>query len=463
MPNRPAKILLVDDDPATERLLSGICSADHFSISGRNSIKSAIEALGERWDLAVVDNLLVDGTGLEFLDICQKTDPDLPLIIISRANIAQTTIEAMKRGAFDCLRKPIDLGLLQDRVEAAYQSRQQAPTTMIAQPRSAGSELPTVLVGETERMLRVFKDVGRLAATSDPVLIIGESGTGKESVARCIHGFGADRDSPFATIYCPGFIGNELERQLENQLATIRDSGGTIFLQEIADLAVTAQSQLLAWLRRGTFEVSSTSGRPGIRLMATSTRPLEHRVTAGEFRADLFYLLSAHLIEVPPLRQRTGDIPILTGHILRQRYPERSPRVSEEAMRLLSSHVWPGNIDELTNVLRRSVVQGNGQIIADSQLRESLRRRLTNEPHDTSHGDHLTNWGFVFKSQCDSNRGDLYATATEEMDTNILPIVLEHTGGNQSEAARVLGMTRASLRKKLRVLGLAVKRKSVES
>jgi DNA-binding NtrC family response regulator len=464
MSDRPAQLLLVDDDPTMEPLLRNLLPRDRFEITWHRTLASGLAALPQEWDVVLVSSLLGDGVGLKLLEESATRPIRPPVILIAASRIVSTTIEGMKCGAFDCIRKPIDLAQLRERIEAACRSRQRCTPASPAEPLGAADpyqdDLPVALVGENERMLGVFKDVGRLAQCHGPVLIQGECGTGRESVARCIHRHSSRSEQPFAVIYCPGYVGSEIEQQVENQLQALhKGGGGTIFLQEIADISVTAQSQLLAWIRRGIFAGDAAGLESGVRLMATSSTPLDVRVRTGPFRADLYYLLGAHLIEVPALRQRISDIPLLVAHILRQLKPNRMPAVSDEAMRLLTSHMWPGNIDELTSVLRRCVVAGNGCVVADESLRDSIRSSVSRKTEEST-GLHMTDWGSLVSFHLEGNREDLYLAATEELDIKLLPMVLTHTGGNQSEAARLLGMTRASLRKKIRGLGLDARRKS---
>lgn len=466
MSEKPARVLLVDDGPDLELQAEseGLLPADRFEISLKRSVADGIQAVDDDWDAVVVSSQLGDGQGLSLLDASRQLRLPPPVILVVQKSVVTTTIEAMKRGAFDCIRKPIERVRLQEQIEAACLSKRQfksASPSVIATD-DENDDLPVALVGENERMLRVFKDVGRLSRSHEPVFIQGESGTGKESVARCIHRNSSRAEQPFAVIYCPGYESSEFEQQVESQLQSLHKAGGgTVFLQEIADISVTAQSQLLAWLRRGMFAGDATGLQQGIRLMATSTAPLDVRVREGQFRGDLYYLLSAHLIEVPALRQRIGDIPLLVRHLLRQLRPTHTPSVSDEAMQLLTCHLWPGNIDELTSVLRRSVVAGNGWVIANDSLRNAIRSSVIRESDGPS-SSNVTDWGTLVSFHLESDREDLYTTATEELDLKLLPMVLAYTGGNQSEASRLLGMTRASLRKKMRGLGLDARRKSAD-
>ena len=333
---------------------------------------------------------------------------------------------------------------------------------------------PSYLVGETPPMQEVFKAIGKSAGLNIPVLIRGENGTGKESVARAIHDHSAFSAGPFIKLHCPAFDEPRFEAELfgihdarghNSQIGKIQLAAeGTLMLQEIGNLPLSMQTKILQAVREGVFDPigSETSMPVRCRVLMTSSQDLERRAREGHMRADLYYLLSAFVIALPPLRQRRDDLPLLIDHLLKHSDsqgsgdPTDTPQVSQEALERLCKHTWPGNIDELYSALKRSLIDAKGNTILADTLNESLTREpVLEESRDRENGSR-TDWSTFVDLRVDAGVSDLYSDALSEMERRLLPRILQHTSGNQAQAAKILGITRTSLRKKLRQLNINV-------
>jgi two-component system nitrogen regulation response regulator GlnG len=325
-------------------------------------------------------------------------------------------------------------------------------------------------------MIEVYKAIGRVAGQDVPVLITGESGTGKELVARAIYRHGARGEAPFLAINCAAIPDALLESELfghERGAFTGADrlrigkfeqvSGGTLFLDEIGDMPLALQAKILRVLQEQAFERvgGNETVRTDVRLIAATNRDLEAWAAQGKYRPDLYYRLGVFTIHLPPLRERVDDLPLLVQHYVRRFSPELGRQVREiapEAMERLRGYPWPGNIRELQSVLKRALLRSTGPVLVPAFLPE-LPLRPADEPA-TASGAGSPLEALIEQRLRDGGR-DLYGEARRELDRFLLPRVLRTTGGNQLRAARALGITRRTLRVRLRELGLAVRR-SVE-
>jgi DNA-binding NtrC family response regulator len=469
-------IVVIDDDPLVSLIVEKAADGFGVQVVAAGTARAGLDDARRLCpQVVVLDNYLPDAQGIDVLRQLREIDADAPVLFITARGTGATAIEAMKLRAFDYLPKPIDLAKLRQQLERALELRR-----LLAAPEAKAPELaaraggPEALVGECPRMQLVFKAIGKVALQDSPVLIRGEHGTGKETVARTIHQNSLYVQGPLQKVHCPAFDEERIEvhlfgREGTDPAATVQGcfelaASGTLLLQEVGALSLPAQSRLLQVLREGRFD------RPGrsvsipvtCRLIATSSQDLEALVRAGRMRPDVYYLLSSFTICLPPLRQRHGDLPLLIEQLLAQRLRESSssaprPRVSEAALNVLSRHTWPGNIDELQSVLDRSLVEAKGNVILSEYMIEALNREPLLEqgaPGDRAHA--VTDWEAFADLRIEAGAENLYSEAINETDRKLLARVLGHTGGNQAHAARILGITRASLRKKLRSLGLSL-------
>jgi DNA-binding NtrC family response regulator len=305
------------------------------------------------------------------------------------------------------------------------------------------------------------------------VLILGESGTGKELVARAVYQHSRRATGPFLAINCAAIPENLLESELfghEKGAFTGADrrsigkfeqcSGGTLFLDEIGDMTPLTQAKVLRVLQDGRFERvgGNETVRTDVRVIAATNRELEQMVAAGEFRGDLYYRLGIVTITLPPLRERAEDLPLLVDHFLRRFSPEMGKevvQVSPESLELLRCYPWPGNLRELQSVLRQSLLRAQGPVLLADFLPPAVRGEA---PTETGPRSAAIDWEEFLDERLRAGSRDLYSEALAQMERSLVTRVLRHTGGNQPQAAKVLGITRGSLRTKIRTLGIKIER-----
>jgi two-component system nitrogen regulation response regulator GlnG len=425
---------------------------------------------------------LPDLSGLEAYQRIRQIDGRIPVIFITWAATADTAIEAMKEGAHDYLFKPLDLAHLRNVVVQALELGRlmRRPAVLVAQtPDTAAAEAAEAedggdaIIGRCPAMGEVYKAIGRVAAQNVIALITGESGTGKELVARAIYQHSTRARAPFLAINCAAIPESLLESELfghEKGAFTGADrrrigkfeqtSGGTLFLDEIGDMPLATQAKILRVLQDQSFERvgGNETVRTDVRLIAATHRDLKAWSAKGKFRQDLYYRLSVFTIPLPPLRERGDDLPLLVQHYLRRFSRELGRQVREitpEALEMLCRHPWPGNIRELQGVLKQALLQATGTVLIPAFLPESLR-----PPPDLSAG-HVpgAEGDFSFEAfilrRLEEGSVSLSAEAHQHLDRLLLRLALRHTNGNQVQAARVLGISRQTLRAKTRELGLS--------
>jgi DNA-binding NtrC family response regulator len=467
---RLARVLVVDDDPLVRRMFEAGIGERGYTVSSAADGKTALELVRrESPDVVVLDNILPDLNGLEVLRLLREYDAHLPVILITAQGTSLTAIQAMKACAFDYLSKPVDLGRLESQIGRAIEARRLMRVPVVAAGGPSPDGGADALIGRSPAMQDVFKAIGRVALEDVPILIEGEPGTGKELTARAIYHHGPRSGGPFHVVNCADFDAPSLDVELygsdeetgpgPRQGRVEQCRGGVLLLEEVGRLSPPAQSRLLRLLRDREFE--RVGGREtlstDVQVIVSTTGRLESLVDQGRFRTDLYYHLVSFRISLPPLRKREEDIPLLVEHFVKQssgigRSLSSAPiRISEEALQLLSRHVWPGNLDELRSVLRRALVETKGTVVAS----DFLLSALGGEPAvEAGRALGVTNWRMFAEAKTSEGSQHLYADAVEEMERNLLRQVLDGTGGNQARAARILGITRGNLRKKIRTLGL---------
>ncbi|WP_425619253.1 sigma-54-dependent transcriptional regulator [Anatilimnocola sp. NA78] len=471
---RLPRLLVVDDDPLVLRLAHGVFDDEHYTLLTARTGEQALQMLSQRPSVMILDNVLPDLGGLAVLAQARQLDPHLPVIFITARGTSQTAIEAMKRGAFDYLHKPLDLSVLEHQVQLALEARRlMHEPVVIAAANENREETIEALVGRGPLMSEVFKAIGRAAARQEPVLLQGETGTGKALVARAIYQNSSRSTKPFRVVKCSDFDSATLDHELfgvdspssGDQVGKLEQcNGGTLLLEEIAELSPQIQSKLFRLVTTGTFERGTTGNviSTDVRLLCTTSRDLEPLIGQRAFRAELYYALRALAITLPPLRQRRDDLPALVDHFVQRfmhlstQYNQQQVRVSPEAMDLLREHSWPGNLDELQSVLQQTLIENTGTVLASSSLLRSLRRGTSGETSaSTAQAPPAqTYWQQFVSSGLGRSTTHLYSEAIADMERHVVALVLENTSGNQARAARILGITRGNLRKKLRALGL---------
>jgi DNA-binding NtrC family response regulator len=447
-----ATILIVDDDRTIrEGLLRTVTAAGFAARAAPGIVAARAELARGGVDGVLLDIRLKDGSGLDLLAELRAAYPSLPVVMATAYGDSQRTIEAMKLGAFDYLTKPFDLDRLLDTLRRAVKAppAAEAPPapTDPGDPGDAGAQL----IGSSARMLAVWKAIGRAASSSVSVLITGESGTGKELVARAIHDHSARKAGPFVAVNIaalpPTLVESELfghERGAFTGASARREgrfeaaAGGTLLLDEIGDLDLSLQTKLLRVLQEGTFERvgSQEQLRATARIVAATSRPVLPKTPGATLREDLFYRLAVLHLELPPLRERKSDIPLLVQAFLR-RLPGPRRAVSEAGMARLSAHAWPGNVRELHHVLERAAVMSTSEVLDEGDFTMPGAPAAAAAPAAEPETDDLN-----------------LERAVEALSRRLIQRALERAGDNKAEAARLLGIGRPNLYAKMRELGL---------
>jgi two-component system nitrogen regulation response regulator GlnG len=420
----------------------------------------------------LLDLRLPDQSGLEVYQQLRCIDARIPVIFITMAKGADAAIEAMKQGAYDYLFKPLDLHQLRRVVGEALEVAQRMRQPAVVAETAADPDVDGAIVGSCPAMREVYKAIGRVAAQDVPVLITGESGTGKELVARAIYQHGPRAMGPFLALNCAAIPENLLESELfghEKGAFTGADrrrigkfeqcSGGTIFLDEIGDMPLALQAKILRLLQEQAFERvgGNETVTTNVRLIAATHRDLEGWSAEGKFRPDLYYRLGVFTIHLPPLRERGDDLPMLVHHYIRRFNRELGREVREiaaEAMERLCSHSWPGNIRELQSVLKQALLRSTGPVLIPAFLPSLTGVPRTAAAAALSAEESATLESFI-RQRLQAGSNQLYQETLRQVDQFLLPLVLQSTSGNKVQAARILGITRMTLRMKLREMGLS--------
>jgi two-component system nitrogen regulation response regulator GlnG len=462
---------VADDEPSIRFVLREALESAGLDVVDVDSGDAALEALtAERFDIAFFDVRMPGLSGLELLDHARNISRDTAVVIITAQNTLENAVEAMKRGALDYLVKPFRLAEITALTEKARRTRALEREVRelrreVARRASPGERL----VGKSPVLLEIFKTIGKVARSDVPVLITGESGTGKELVARALHAASGRAEGPFVALNAAAIPRELLESELfghergaftgavEARTGRFREADrGTLFLDEIGDMPIDLQAKLLRVLQSS--EVTPVGGRRAervdVRILAATHRNLDTEVRQNRFREDLLYRLRVVPIELPPLRERPEDIPILAEHFV-GRYAEELGTgpcwLADETLRHLSAYAWPGNVRELENAVKRALVLATGDVLAPDDF--SFLSAPAGEP------PHATTLEALVADEVEAGLAgpepvDLYQRVLEKVERPLLESVLEHTGGNQIRAAAVLGINRNTLRKKIVELGL---------
>ena len=458
-------ILVVDDDEAIRTVVGEALKRAGHAVRLAGTVAGLHRALADRVpDVLISDVVLPDGDGLDELAGIQASHPDLPVIILSAQNTLTTAVRATERGAFEYLPKPFDLDDLTRATGDAVRRRRAAPD--LGQDGPADDVLP--LIGRSPAMQEVYRTIARVIATDLTVLITGESGTGKELVARAIHDLGSRRAQPFIALNMAAIPRELIETELfghERGAFTgaahrvagrfEQASGGTLFLDEIGDMPMEAQTRLLRVLQSGEFTTVG-GNRPihaDVRIVAATHRDLMLLVGEGGFREDLFYRLNVVPIALPALRQRRDDIGLLARHFLDRVATEGLPRkrLDSTAEARLTRHDWPGNVRELENLMRRVAALSRDDLVTADTLAR-LETGYDAEGSLVLSIDAAVR-GWLAEQPIEEDDG-LHGRLTALAERPLIDAVLARTGGNQLRAARMLGINRNTLKKKLDDYGM---------
>jgi len=423
----------------------------------------------------VLDVRLPDLSGLEVFRRLHECDTRVPVILMTGYGTADTAIEAMRLGAYEYVVKPFDPAQLRDLITRALEiSRLMRVPALVAEGETdQGSD---VLVGHCPAMQDVYKAIGRVAPQDVTALILGDSGTGKELVARAIYHYSRRSQGPFLAINCAAIPESLLESELfghEKGAFTGADrkrigkfeqcDGGTLFLDEIGDMTPLMQTKVLRVLQDRQFERvgGDQTIKADVRLIAATNRNLEAMVGANQFRGDLYYRLNVYTIRLPPLRERLEDLPLLAGHFLRRFSRELNKDVQSiapEALQMLLAYSWPGNVRELQSVVKQAILQATGPFLVHDFLPPALGLNDEQPPHSPEVSEDLAGLSRFIEERLCADSTNLYEEVQAVTDRQLLLQALRHTRSNLSQTARILGISRVTLRSKLSTLGITVER-----
>jgi two-component system, NtrC family, nitrogen regulation response regulator GlnG len=472
-------ILVADDDRAIRMVLNqALIRLGHdVRMTGNAATLWRWVAEGEG-DLIITDVIMPDENGLDLIPRIKKIRPELRIIVMSAQNTLLTAVKATERGAFEYLPKPFDLRELVSVVERALTAPYDAPAPY--GDEETEEQLP--LIGRSSAMQEIYRVLARLMGTDLTVMIMGESGTGKELVARALHNYGKRRSGPFVAINMAAIPRELIESELFGHEkgaftgATSRGigrfeqaQGGTLFLDEIGDMPIEAQTRLLRVLQEGEF--TAVGGRvpirADVRIIAATHHELRHLIRQGLFREDLFYRLNVAPIRLPPLRERSADIPALVRHFATLAVREGLPlkRLDDAAMERLRTYRWPGNVRELENLVRRLAALYSQEVIGVGIIEAELGDApTTGDPAEGASGEGLAAAverhikGYFAAHKGGLPAAGLYDRVLREVERPLILLTLGATRGNQIRAAHLLGLNRNTLRKKIRELDIPVVR-----
>jgi two-component system response regulator HydG len=445
-----AKILVVDDDAGHLAMLRTVLGGWGHAPEGASSGEEAVDKVREHpFDAVLLDIRMAGMGGLEALKRIKEHNPAVPVVIMTAYSSVETAVEALKTGAYDYLTKPLDLDVLRLTLDRVLDHMRLATENEALRLKLGKNVGGPEIIGKSQSMRDLFAMINMVAPTEATVLITGESGTGKELVARAVHAGSPRAQGPLVAVNCAALSETLLESELFGHEkgaftgAERRREGrfmaadkGSIFLDEIGEIAQTIQAKLLRVIQER--EIQRVGGdRPvgvDVRILAATNRDLKKEVEAGRFREDLYYRLNVVTLTVPPLRDRPEDVPLLAQHFLTRFAEKNRKRIkafTPAAMEALVRGAWPGNVRELENAVERAVILSVGEYITERELPQLVE----NQKEASASSDNLT---------------ALAGMPLGDVEREVILATLREVGGNKSEAARVLGITRATLHKKLK-------------
>ncbi|HET9239010.1 MAG TPA: sigma-54 dependent transcriptional regulator [Oligoflexus sp.] len=467
----PVKTLLViDDDRVLRYSIQKSLKSPELDVLQASTAQEALLLIYQSVpDVILLDLRLNETSGLDVLKEIKKIHPNLPVIMFTAFSTTKTAIEATKYGAFEYLLKPVNLNKLQLTIEKALLSVQRDEGEWIAaNTPEMLQDSEVCMIGNSEAMQEVYKKIGRFAPTQSNILILGESGTGKELVAKALHFHSARRKAPFIVINCAALSENLLESELfghEKGAFTGADrrragkfeyaNGGTIFLDEIADMHPTTQAKVLRLLQDQRFERlgGNETIETDVRVIAATNRNMKAMIEEGTFRGDLYYRLNVFTIELPSLRQRKEDIPDLVRYFIgcfKTEFGKESVELDPRIFEVMLAYDWPGNMRELQSVVKYALAHADGPSIRVPNLPDFI---LSREAPQASVGRGLDQ---LVHELMQKQQGLLYDVAVQALEAVLLPAVLAKTKGRLQEACDLLGISRNTLKAKMKDHGISI-------
>jgi two-component system response regulator HydG len=451
-----ATVLVVDDDEGHLSVVKTVIKSWGYDVEGADDGTKAVEKAKERpFDLIVMDIRMAEMSGIEALKVIKEYNPAIPILIMTAYSSVESAVEALKEGAYDYLTKPLDFDVLKLTLERALDHTSLRVENLELKKKLRSSHDLTNIIGKSQPMKELIEMVAMVAPSEATALITGESGTGKELIARSIHYNSSRKEGPLVTVNCAALTETLLESELfghEKGAFTGADrrregrfmqaNKGTIFLDEIGEMSSVMQAKLLRVIQDREIQRvgSDFTLKVDVRILAATNRELQEDVSAGKFREDLYYRLNVVTIRVPPLRERVEDIPLLAQHFLETYARKNKKRIkgfTPLAMDMFLKYDWPGNVRELENAMERAVILGPGDYITEKELPLSITKAYP-------HAEEIDRPPTV----------DREPQSLEEAEKEAVLTALEAAGGNKSETARVLGITRKTLHKKLQKYGV---------
>jgi two-component system response regulator AtoC len=471
--NEDVTVLVIDDDPGIRDFLQTLAMRQGYGVHTAVDGETALANLDRvRPDIITLDAVLPGMDGLETLRLIRKRQPEVPVIMLSGHGQARTIVEAMRLGAADFLRKPFEAEELVLSLKKALDNRALEEEVISLRGRVRTEAAGLLMGGDNPKMQEVREIIEQIADTDITVLVRGESGTGKEVVARALFQLGNRRNRPFVKVNCAALPSELLESELfgfekgaftgaqKRKLGKFEYANqGTVFLDEISEMAPGLQAKLLQVLQDGEFSRlgGEADVRVDARIIAATNRNLEDAVKKGEFREDLYYRLNVVTIQIPPLRDRTDAIPLLTEHFLQmynEQYNKSLGELSDETMQLLMGYHWPGNVRELENMVKRMVVLGSEQTV----LQEINRSERPQPVEEVNENLDVASLGADFSNGQELDLKAISKRASQIAEKKVIERVLGMTRWNRKEAAERLQISYKALLYKMKENGLSESR-----
>jgi DNA-binding NtrC family response regulator len=437
------RVLIVDDEPNAIKVLSAILSDAGYNVIESQNGEKAIKIISKKdIDVVVTDLKMPGKDGVQLFEYIIQNYPDLPVIFLTAYGTVESAVNAMTRGAFYYFIKPPDYLKLKSIIAKAIEQRSLKRELEILKQKLLREENHARIISSTPQMLKIFDTIEAVKDSASSVLIYGETGTGKELIARALHYTGARRDRPFIVVNCAAIPRELLESELfgfekgaftgaiTKRIGKIEEaSDGTLFLDEIGELELSLQAKLLRVLQENEIERlgSNKKIKVDFRLISSTNRDLKKVVESGNFREDLFYRIDVIQLNMPPLRERSPDIPLLVSEFVKEFCirEKKTLTVSNEVMKILQNHHWPGNIRQLKNIIERAVVLAKGRVVTLKELPEELLPL--------------------------QGKNEVFTKRTlRDLEMQAIKNALRECKGNKSKAARVLGISRKAFYKRLK-------------